>query len=92
MEERESCKNTSCDCDCSVSPGSSICHCRSCCGSFGSVRAFDAHRIEGICGFVGDLVRQDCIWDTPEGHQRRAVATEKMKRAREARGTVKIVR
>lgn len=58
-------------CSCGVPPGSTYFHCRSCCSTYQNLTLFDLHRDEGKCWDLEGVTKEDGIYGTPEGHEKR---------------------
>lgn len=78
---------TKCAVDCPAVKGLEA-HCTVCHNTFSGVTYFDAHRSDGYCHNPASLglQLQDALWATPEGHEARKAASERMATARAGRG------
>lgn len=66
-------------CACSVPPGRTYSHCRSCCASYQTLDLWDAHRDGGRCYDLEGVELDDHgVWDTPDNIQRRAIFRERV--------------
>lgn len=67
-------------CSCSLPPGSTYYHCRSCCSTFQYLMLFDTHRSEGKCWDLEGVYEEDGIYGTSEGHAKRHELSKRFSR------------
>lgn len=72
-------------CRCSVPPGKTYSHCRSCCTSFASMTLWDLHRAVGDCWELDGIVPDSRgVLDTPEGIAAREAFGTRVRQAKSA--------
>ena len=67
-------------CACSLPPGSTYYHCRSCCSTYMTLSLFDEHRDHGACYELEGVILENGVYGTPEGHAKRKMLSERFSR------------